>query len=90
MAKHFARNRGGWPLTVKTIFDAKAHREWVRATDKLLSAKDHLRNTTVEWWDAVIQQGDRDSCDAMDIIDAAMGRVHDAERAANDAAKAGR
>jgi hypothetical protein len=84
----FQRNRGGWPLRKKTIFDAKARQASERALDRLYRVKEYLRSTVDgQWYDAVKREGDWRTAFAMDVIDQAMGRVHDAFKATNDAAK---
>ncbi len=85
--RRWAVNRGGWPLKVKTIFDAKAHRTAVRATETLANAQMHLHNTTPVW-SHLLGPADRASYDALNILTEAIRRVVEAERAANDAAKA--
>jgi hypothetical protein len=78
-----------WPRRKKTIHDAAARRVSMRAQDKLEHALDHIDRTKAgEWFDPVIEQGDRASSDAYNLLTAAMTRVQRDEKAAHLAAGA--
>ncbi len=90
------KNRAGWPLRKKFIFDAASARRMQKATDKLHNAMMRIREThdrseeTVYGglYDAVTKKGDWGSTEALNILTNAMLLVVQADKNNQEAAKA--
>jgi len=77
------KNRGGWPLRKKHIFDPAARRRWDRALGRLLGAKAHIERTRTE---LECFQSDPESADAWAILDQASVAVHEQFKQDNNTA----
>jgi len=89
----FRRNRGGWPLKTKHIFDTASHRRTNLVCDRLQRTLSYLRSTKSSSspcgviYDPVANRGDRFTHDAMVLVHEAMRRVSEANKEAQAVAK---
>jgi hypothetical protein len=87
MRRNIRRNRGGWPYRPKLIFDAASRRRANRAIEIIEHARDYVISKRDRDYDPADICIDPIHREALEMFDAAVKRIHQADDAAQAAAK---